>query len=100
MLYFFFSSRRRHTRCGRDWSSDVCSSDLRIGHHPDFPVGHNWLALRDELLHTLESFDAPVIGVGHSMGGVLMAMAAEASPERFRCVVMLDPPLIIGRAHV
>src|SRR3989442_5607565 len=25
---FFFSSRRRHTICGRDWSSDVCSSDL------------------------------------------------------------------------
>src|SRR5215813_15051196 len=29
MLFFFFSSRRRHTRCGRDWSSDVCSSDLQ-----------------------------------------------------------------------
>src|SRR5690554_7369925 len=28
---FFFSSRRRHTRCGRDWSSDVCSSDLYGG---------------------------------------------------------------------
>src|SRR5690554_4360285 len=28
-FFFFFSSRRRHTRCGRDWSSDVCSSDLR-----------------------------------------------------------------------
>src|SRR5690606_40938514 len=27
-LYFFFSSRRRHTRFSRDWSSDVCSSDL------------------------------------------------------------------------
>src|SRR5206468_6274300 len=26
--YFFFSSRRRHTRSDRDWSSDVCSSDL------------------------------------------------------------------------
>src|ERR1041385_144748 len=25
---FFFSSRRRYTRCSRDWSSDVCSSDL------------------------------------------------------------------------
>src|SRR2546429_4135336 len=25
---FFFASRRRHTRCSRDWSSDVCSSDL------------------------------------------------------------------------
>src|SRR3989442_11896561 len=28
LCIFFFSSRRRHTRCGRDWSSDVCSSDL------------------------------------------------------------------------
>src|SRR5690606_37811490 len=28
-LVFFFSSRRRHTRFSRDWSSDVCSSDLR-----------------------------------------------------------------------
>src|SRR5436305_4904432 len=33
-LLFFFSSRRRHTRCGRDWSSDVCSSDLH-GPSPD-----------------------------------------------------------------
>src|SRR5207247_9247086 len=28
VLFFFFSSRRRHTRSTRDWSSDVCSSDL------------------------------------------------------------------------
>src|SRR6266850_8452077 len=28
MSYFFFSSRRRHTRLQGDWSSDVCSSDL------------------------------------------------------------------------
>src|SRR5207245_9699338 len=28
VVLFFFSSRRRHTRCYRDWSSDVCSSDL------------------------------------------------------------------------
>src|SRR5207249_7969161 len=32
MISFFFSSRRRHTRSKRDWSSDVCSSDLhRVG---------------------------------------------------------------------
>src|SRR5690625_6281042 len=31
--FFFFSSRRRHTRWPRDWSSDVCSSDLRL-HQP------------------------------------------------------------------
>src|SRR5690606_7438398 len=29
-LLFFFSSRRRHTRFSRDWSSDVCSSDLAV----------------------------------------------------------------------
>src|SRR2546421_1172317 len=28
--FFFFSSRRRHTRSDRDWSSDVCSSDLSL----------------------------------------------------------------------
>src|SRR6185295_20363588 len=38
MFFFFFSSRRRHTRYWRDWSSDVCSSDLwdRLHHGPDF----------------------------------------------------------------
>src|SRR5207249_8739728 len=30
MGFFFFSSRRRHTRSKRDWSSDVCSSDLNV----------------------------------------------------------------------
>src|SRR5690554_1924079 len=33
-FFFFFSSRRRHTRCGRDWSSDVCSSDLFMSRPP------------------------------------------------------------------
>src|SRR3712207_7342273 len=32
MFFFFFSSRRRHTRYWRDWSSDVCSSDLAAGY--------------------------------------------------------------------
>src|SRR5690606_40329205 len=37
VLFFFFSSRRRHTRFSRDWSSDVCSSDLAklFCHLPD-----------------------------------------------------------------
>src|SRR2546430_8084558 len=33
MCFFFFSSRRRHTRFDCDWSSDVCSSDLSLLHH-------------------------------------------------------------------
>src|SRR2546430_15750588 len=36
VLIFFFSSRRRHTRFDCDWSSDVCSSDLRL------PVQKDW----------------------------------------------------------
>src|SRR2546429_3685050 len=42
--FFFFSSRRRHTRCSRDWSSDVCSSDLEIAAiRGDFFAHHNRL---------------------------------------------------------
>src|SRR3712207_917914 len=37
-LFFFFSSRRRHTRYWRDWSSDVCSSDLGAVHHQLQPL--------------------------------------------------------------
>src|SRR5258705_7580739 len=36
-LFFFFSSRRRHTRCLSDWSSDVCSSDLDDELEPPVP---------------------------------------------------------------
>src|SRR5438105_12416075 len=42
-IFFFFSSRRRHTRSTRDWSSDVCSSDLCSGSGAS--------ALADELHH-------------------------------------------------
>src|SRR5699024_10750133 len=46
-LIFFFSSRRRHTRSKRDWSSDVCSSDL-----------HRWLSIsmRTPLATQMPSF--------------------------------------------
>src|SRR3712207_6849105 len=37
--FVFFSSRRRHTRYWRDWSSDVCSSDLFGPHDPDPRLG-------------------------------------------------------------
>src|SRR5712675_1132321 len=41
MYCFFFSSRRRHTRCSRDWSSDVCSSDLARGNAKN-NYGKDW----------------------------------------------------------
>src|SRR3712207_6645619 len=39
-FFFFFSSRRRHTRYWRDWSSDVCSSDLGGGGAPAIGRGN------------------------------------------------------------
>src|SRR5205809_1535622 len=47
---FFFSSRRRHTRCSRDWSSDVCSSDLpgdRLAERLTFEVPERDVDRRD-----------------------------------------------------
>src|SRR2546429_5196210 len=46
---FFFSSRRRHTRCSRDWSSDVCSSDLLI-----FKQGTDLLVARQRVQERLQ----------------------------------------------
>src|SRR6266498_3446819 len=51
---FFFSSRRRHTRCGRDWSSDVCSSDLPRNAARWHMIGH---LQRNKAGRAVELFD-------------------------------------------
>src|SRR5690606_20136364 len=56
---FFFSSRRRHTRFSRDWSSDVCSSDLDADAYVDVGVG----------------VAAQGLGVVAALGGVLVLVA-------------------------
>src|SRR5207249_8852831 len=48
LFYFFFSSRRRHTRSKRDWSSDVCSSDLTPVEVVHSQVRHAGGNLQDE----------------------------------------------------
>src|SRR5438045_9598836 len=63
LQWFFFSSRRRHTRCLSDWSSDVCSSDLEAG------VADAGLA------EALED-------VGEEIGGDPFAGVADRSEER------------------
>src|SRR2546421_1482756 len=45
-VVFFFSSRRRHTRSDRDWSSDVCSSDLGLGDDVSMKTTRYYLAYR------------------------------------------------------
>src|SRR5438105_6859727 len=55
-FFFFFSSRRRHTRSTRDWSSDVCSSDLEVVRYPARrEVAHHFAPRR---LHVDERYAA------------------------------------------
>src|SRR5256886_11954248 len=72
-MFFFFSSRRRHTRFDCDWSSDVCSSDLLTGLAPNYVT---FLVLR------------ALFGIG--MGaewGVGASLVMEKVPPRARGVV-------------
>src|SRR5690606_40808004 len=45
--FFFFSSRRRHTRFSRDWSSDVCSSDLFLARRRSSEPVLNYVGVRE-----------------------------------------------------
>src|SRR5215217_1655713 len=67
MFFFFFSSRRRHTRYWRDWSSDVCSSDLT--HHGPNPRDSSAQPGRSASLHgCCRRGEAPctlLLGVDH-----------------------------------
>src|SRR2546429_4160512 len=67
-LFFFFSSRRRHTRCSRDWSSDVCSSDLNRANYADHlnifpqfkPLSEAYLAQRIQRIAEIQFSSVPV----------------------------------------
>src|SRR3989442_5655603 len=54
-LQFFCSSRRRHTKCGRDWSSDVCSSDLQRVTNVDTRVQPHEFQEIDAASHELQT---------------------------------------------
>src|SRR5699024_11581121 len=76
----FFSSRRRHTRSKRDWSSDVCSSDLQLGQAPDVvivPVGGGGLLAGSLAWLSAHCPHTRVIGV-EPAGAASMAAAVYA----------------------
>lgn len=66
----------------------------RIGHNQAFPVVNNWHTLRDEILSDIqEKYQQPVIGMGHSLGGVLIFLAACLMPQLFHHIILLDSPV-------
>src|SRR2546430_10829043 len=69
-LVFFFSSRRRHTRFDCDWSSDVCSSDLKAarfdGAQRIFNIGSGKGTSLNELVAEIEKLLGRPVKVEHS----------------------------------
>lgn len=67
----------------------------RHAHNPLFPVTDGWERLRDELRAELEKrYTEQIIGIGHSLGGVLHFLVAVEKPELYRAIVLLDAPII------
>src|SRR5258705_2825544 len=66
---FFFSSRRRHTRCLSDWSSDVCSSDLKMGTDATAAAGPGATAASASDAEILTYGKAEGLFAGVSLGG-------------------------------
>lgn len=67
----------------------------RHAHNPLFPVADGWERLRDELLAEIRrNYTEKIIGVGHSLGGILHFLAAVENPELYKAIVLLDAPLV------
>jgi pimeloyl-ACP methyl ester carboxylesterase len=65
------------------------------GHDPNYPVTQHWDYLVEEIIADIRQRSASkVVGVGHSLGGVLMLRAALAAPELFQQLIILDSPLL------
>ena len=80
---------------------DYLAPDFRIssinciGHDPSYPVTDSWPHLVAQLIDQLSVHRrTPVVGVGHSLGGYLTFMAAVQRPELFKCIILLDAPII------
>ena len=67
----------------------------RHAHNPNFPVTDGWKFLKEELREEIENrYTQPVIGVGHSLGGVLHFLVAVEKPELYKRIILLDAPII------
>lgn len=69
----------------------------KVGMNPKFPITNNWAHLVDELEQEIESrHKQPVVGIGHSLGGMLSYLLARKRPDLYSHLILLDPPVING----
>src|SRR5690606_40475541 len=80
VCFFFFSSRRRHTRFSRDWSSDVCSSDLENMKIKYTAVATDMTNQEDVVFRSGSVYNA--IRASIAIPGVFKSVVTERSEER------------------
>lgn len=70
-----------------------------LGPDKRYPIDNHWASLTQQVIDSIvrQANGRKVIGLGHSLGAVLTFQAAMARPELFEQVIMLDPPLIMGK---
>jgi pimeloyl-ACP methyl ester carboxylesterase len=67
----------------------------RHGHNPNFPITDGWKFLAHELQTEIGNrYTEPVIGIGHSLGGILHFLVACEHPELYKAIILLDAPLV------
>src|SRR5439155_2882882 len=107
-IFFFFSSRRRHTRWPRDWSSDVCSSDLDIkfmtgrtgrgDHFASERVAH--LGLVGVVAHEFDVLDARTAGaVAETVVAVEIEVVTFLGPAGGTLPVQTDQHVVVKFAE-
>src|SRR5262245_5042808 len=82
VFVFFFSSRRRHTRCLSHWSSDVCSSDRYQGHYASFD-----LSKQKDVLHInidkMDSIHRQIVSKVQQLAVTPAGVEGESVPLRY-----------------
>lgn len=70
-----------------------------LGPDRRYPIDKGWKSLTDQVVDSIvqQAEGRKVIGLGHSLGAVLTFQAAMKRPELFEQVIMLDPPMIVGK---
>src|SRR5258705_7105195 len=96
-FFFFFSSRRRHTRCLSDWSSDVCSSDLRLLLKVEREIGFGEIEMTKILLVEDNEMNRDMLSRRLIKRGYEIVMACDGQ-EGIELARKEQPDLKIGRA--
>src|SRR6266511_1998058 len=94
--FFFFSSRRRHTRFSRDWSSDACSSDLLMDEPLSNLDAQLRLQTRTELKRLHRELGTTMIYVTHDQGEA-MTLGSRIAILRNGLLVQVGTPLELYR---